>query len=109
MSKTYDRYSLFRSDGKVDLVPFGKVREKDSDFFEVYKKNKTRLDILSYNYYKNPDYGWLILQANPEVGSMEYNIKDGATLRIPYPLSASLQDYIDSIEEYYRLYGNEEQ
>lgn len=109
MSKTYDRYSLFRRDGMVDLVPFGKVRPKDSDFFEVYKKNETRLDILSYNYYKNPDYGWLILQANPEVGSMEYNIEDGATLRIPYPLSTSIQDYVDSIEEYYRLYGNEEQ
>lgn len=106
---TYDRYSQFRGDGDVDLVPFGRVRPKNSDFFEVYKKNKSRLDLISYNYYKNPNYGWLILQANPEVGSMEYNIPDGTTLRIPYPLGVSIQDYRDSIEEYYRLYGNDEE
>ena len=106
---TYDRYSQFRGDGDVDLVPFGRVRPKNSDFFEVYKKNKSRLDLISYNYYKNPNYGWLILQANPEVGSMEYNIPDGTTLRIPYPLGVSKQDYRDSIEEYYRLYGNDEE
>ena len=106
---TFDRYKQFRGDGVIDLVPFGEVKPKDSDFFEIYRKNKSRLDLISYFYYKNPNYGWLILQANPEVGSMEHEIEDGTTLRIPYPLSVSLQDYIDSIEEYYRLYGNEQQ
>ncbi len=106
---TYDRYSQFRKGNEIDIVPFGKVRPKDTDHFEVYKKNQRRLDVISYNYYKNPNYGWLILQANPEVGSMEYNIPDETTLRIPYPLSISIQDYRDSIDEYYRLYGNDEQ
>lgn len=105
---TYDRYSQFRHGNDIDMVPFGKIPPKSTDHFEVYRKNKSRLDIISYNYYNDPNYGWLILQANPEVGSMEYEIKDGTTLRIPYPLSVTIQDYRDSIEEYYRLYGNNE-
>ena len=109
MAVTYDRYKQFRGDGEVDLVPFGKVKPKDTDFFEIYKKGVSRLDLISHLYYKNPNYGWLILQANPEVGSMEYEIEDGTSLRIPYPLSTSLESYRESIEEYYRLYGNDEQ
>jgi len=105
---TYDRYSQFRNGNEIELVPFGKVRPKDTDHFEVYRKNKSRLDLISSQYYNNPNYGWLILQANPGVGSMEYEIPDGTLLRIPYPLALSIEDYRDSIEEYYRLYGNDE-
>lgn len=106
---TYDRYSQFRNGNEIELVPFGKIRPKDTDHFEVYRKNKSRLDLISNQYYNNPNYGWLILQANPGVGSMEYEIPDGTLLRIPYPLALSIQDYRDSIEDYYRLYGNDEQ
>lgn len=105
---TYDRYTQFRSGSEIDLVPFGEIRKKETDLFEVYRRNKSRLDLISFTYYNNPNYGWLILQANPEAGSMEYEIPDGTTLRIPYPLSISLQDYRDSIDDYYRLYGNDE-
>lgn len=101
---TYDRYSQFRGDGDITIVPFGKIPNKPTDFFEVYRKNETRLDILSYNYYNDANYGWLILQANPEYGSMEYEIPDGVTLRIPYPLSETLSDYRASIDIYNKLY-----
>lgn len=105
--KTYDRYSQFRINNEIRLVPFGNIKKNTSDYYEVYHKGETRLDLLSYNYYKNPNYGWLILQANPEVGSMEYEIKDGSVLRIPYPLGLAIESYRKSIEEYYKLYGNE--
>ena len=101
---SYDRYSQFRQDGSISVVPFGKVPEKDTDFFETYYRGKTRLDILSYEYYNDSSYGWLIMQANPQYGSIEFNIPDKANLRIPYPLSQSIQDYRASIEEYNRLY-----
>lgn len=101
---SYDRYSQFRQDGSISVVPFGKVPEKDTDFFETYYRGKTRLDILSYEYYNDSSYGWLIMQANPQYGSIEFNIPDRANLRIPYPLSQSIQDYRASIEEYNRLY-----
>ena len=100
---TYDRYTLFRESGDFKIVPFGKIEPKDSDFFELYKKNETRLDLLSYKYYNDPNYGWLIMQANPEYGSMEFEIPDGAELRIPYPLNASIDSYELSIRKYYEL------
>ena len=43
------------------------------------------------------------MQANPQFGSMEYEIPDGSQLRIPYPLSQSIEDYRASIEEYNKL------
>ena len=44
---SYDRYSQFRQDGSIAIVPFGVIPPKDTDFFEVYAKGETRLDILS--------------------------------------------------------------
>ena len=101
---SYDRYSQFRQDGAISIVPFGVVPPKDTDFFETYIKGKTRLDIISYQYYNDSNYGWLIMQANPQYGSIEFEIPDGARLRIPYPLSQSVQDYRASVEEYKKLY-----
>lgn len=101
---TYDRYSQFRQDGAIAVVPFGEVPAKSTDFFEVYERGKTRLDILSYRYYNDSSYGWLIMQANPQYGSVEFEIPDRVILRIPYPLSQSIQDYQASIDEHKRLY-----
>lgn len=98
----FDRYEQFRKDGKIEIVPFGEIPAKDSDFYERYEKGNTRLDQLSYKYYKSPDYAWLIMQANPEYGSIEYRIPDGVTLRIPFPLGTSIQDYQNSIDSYYK-------
>lgn len=101
---SYDRYTQFRQDGSISLVPFGVVPRKDTDYYEVYRRGQTRLDILSYEYYNDSNYGWLIMQANPQYGSIEFDIPDMSTIRIPYPLSQSLQDYRASIEEYNKLY-----
>jgi hypothetical protein len=96
---TYDRYSQFRQDGKISLVPFGDIQEIDSDKYIVYKRNKTRLDNISYKMYGDPNYAWLILQANPQYGSMEFEIPDASVLRIPYPLSSAIERYRNSIEK----------
>ena len=101
---TYDRYSKFRSNGEIKIVNCGEILPKSTDMFERYEKNKTRLDIISYNYYNDPNYGWLILMANPEYGSMEYDIPDGTLLRIPYPLGETIEAYKKSIDLYNKLY-----
>ena len=49
----------------------------------------------------------LIMQANPEYGSLEYQIPNGARLRIPYPLDATLMQYNADIDTYKTLYGIE--
>ena len=96
----YDRYQKFRNDGSVSFVPFIEIEELSTDLYITYKKATMRMDLLSYKYYGDPNYGWLILQANPKYGSMEFSIPDGVTLRIPYPLSTATNRYEKQIEVY---------
>ena len=102
---SYDRYNKFRVNGDTIFPPFIEIPVKESDYYEIYEKGKTRLDILSYQYYNDPDYAWLIMQANPECGSLEFNIQDGTLLRIPYPLEATMSQYYSDVNKYKELYG----
>jgi hypothetical protein len=104
---SYDRYTQFRKGNEIEIVPFGKVPKSGGDIYEIYIKGETRLDKLSYEYYNSPDYAWLILQANPQYGSLEFLIPDGAEVRIPFPLDVALEGYDGAIREYDRLYGIE--
>ena len=70
-----------------------------------YKKNISRLDKISQQYYQTPFFGWLILIANPQFGGLETNIYDGAMLKIPYPLETSLLDYKTEVETHFFYYG----
>jgi hypothetical protein len=102
---SYDRYSKFRRDGKILHVPFIEIPERATDYYTYYNAGKTRLDLLSYQYYGDANYDWLILQANPEYGSLEYKIPDGSKLRIPYPLESVIAQYNNDINVYEELYG----
>ena len=102
---SYDRYKRFKKDGKMYKVPFIKIPKKSSDIYITYNLGKTRLDIVSYQYYGDPNYEWLIMQANPEYGAMEYSIPDGVRLRIPYPLESTLTQYDSDITTHIQLYG----
>ena len=102
--KTRSRYEDFVKDGKWDYVPFITIPKQNSDCYVVYD-NRKRLDNVSYECYKDPNYGWLILQANPEYGSLEYNIPNGVILRIPFPLESVLNKYREDIKKYRELYG----
>lgn len=106
MSKEYNRYNKFTNEGMMEVVPFIEIPKKSTDMYEYYEKGKTRLDILSYQYYENANYGWLIMQANPQYGSLEFAIPNGSLLRIPYPLEMSLAQYEEKINQYKKLYGN---
>jgi hypothetical protein len=100
----FDRYASFKANGKIGIVPFITINKKNTDRYIVYDKRKIRLDKLSYEYYESPDYAWLIMQANPEYGSIESLIPNGVTLRIPYPLQETLNSYINGIKNYRELY-----
>ena len=101
---SYDRYTSFRKGNEIEMVPFVKIPQSSSDIYEIYDKGKTRLDKISYDYYGSPDYAWFIMQANPQYGSMEFNIPDKSELRIPYPLTQALDGYKTAIEEYNNNY-----
>lgn len=101
----YNRYELFLNDGKFKIVPGIELPIKGTDKYIQYKKGKDRLDKISQEYYGTPLFGWLILQANPLYGSLEFTIPDNSYLRIPFPLVTSLQDYKSGVELYKLYYG----
>lgn len=106
MSNQYfDRYQYFESEGSFKIVPGIDVPIKSTDKVIQFKKNKDRLDKLCQEYYNSPLFGWLILQANPTVGSIEFDIPNNSILRIPFPLVSSLQDYKKNVELYKLYYG----
>ena len=99
----FDRYAMFKANGKIDIVPFVTIAKKNSDKYINFKKGIMRLDRISYENYGSPDYAWLIMQANPEYGSIENFIPDGVLLRIPYPLEETLNKYLNDITVYNEL------
>lgn len=104
----YDRYKKFRkNDGTMYFVPFIEIPVHSSDLYATYEQGKTRLDKLSYDEYGDCDYDWLILQSNPQYGSYEFEIPDGAILRIPQPINSVIREYEDNIDNYIKLYGLE--
>jgi hypothetical protein len=103
----YNRYQDFLVDGNFNIVPGIKLPIKGTDKYHQYKKGKDRLDKISQEFYSSPLYGWLILQANPDIGGLEFEIPDNSYIRIPFPLTTSLQDYKRGIELYQLYYGEQ--
>lgn len=103
MKTQYDRYGSFRKNNEIEMVPYVKIPEKSSDIYIKYVRGETRMDLLSYEYYGDCDFWWLIMQANPQYGSLEFNIPNLAELRIPYPLDITIGDYKKAIEAYNKL------
>lgn len=106
MSNQYfDRYQFFEENGTFKIVPGIEIPIKGTDKFFYYKRGKDRLDKSSQEYYDSPFCGWLILLANPLAGSMEFLIPDNFLLRVPFPLTTSLQDYKRNVDLYKLYYG----
>jgi hypothetical protein len=103
----YNRYQDFLVEGEFKVVPGIELPVKGTDKYHQYKKGKDRLDKISEEFYNSPLYGWLIMQANPIIGSLEFEIPDNAYIRIPFPLTTSLQDYKRGIELYKLYYGEQ--
>lgn len=101
-----DRYKQFRINNTVKNVPFIKLKRKNSDKEIIYRNGVDRLDILSARYYEgDPNYGWLILLANPQYSGLEFEIPDGSTIVIPFPLETTLTQYNNEISKYSTYYG----
>ena len=91
--KDYDRYEILKnSDGTIDQMPFIDLPVSSSDKYEFWNTEYNRLDKMSQKYYSNPFYDFLILYAN-NIYVNEFDIPDGALIRIPFPLSKAKADY----------------
>jgi hypothetical protein len=100
----FDRYGIFKVDGEVKPVPFIKLEKKSTDITIQIKEN-TRFDILSQRYYNNGKHGYLILQANPSFGGLEFDIPKGTNIIVPFPFKKTLQDFQEKITKHIKLYG----
>ena len=97
----YNRYTAFMKEGEVmPDVPFIEIPTSATDINLVYDRKTMRFDMLSYKYYGDPNYGWLILQANPHLGGYEFSINNGEKLRIPYPLDTAISRYESGINRW---------
>lgn len=105
INMSYNRYTNLIINDEVKNIPFIKLKNKSSDKEDVYKIGNTRFDILSDKYYKNPNYGWLILLANPTIGNLEFKIEDNTPIRIPFPLEETLKNYKEEVIKYITYYG----
>ena len=89
----YNRYAILANDnGTSEQMPFVTIPLNQSDKFEYWNTEFSRLDKLSQKYYGNPFYDFLILYANGEYVS-EFDIPDGALIRIPFPFAKVKADY----------------
>jgi len=105
MAQYYNRYTEFTINGETLPVPFIGLPPKPTDKKVIYKSGKSRLDKISQVYYDSPYFGWLIMEANPGIGSLEFDIPDGRVLTVPFPLVTSLQDYKQRADNHFFYYG----
>lgn len=101
----YNRYQNFLLNGQQTVVPYVTLPSKTTDRKYIYRQGRSRLDKISYEFYKTPYFGWLIQMANPQFGGLETDIPDGSVLIVPFPLIASLQDYKTAVDNHFYYYG----
>jgi len=101
----FDRYQYFEEEGTFKIVPGIEIPIKSTDKYIQYRRGRDRFDKISEEQYGSPLFGWLILQANPLGGSVEFVFPDSYMLRIPFPLVPSLQDYKKGVDLYKLYYG----
>jgi len=67
----------------------------DSQDIYLYTVQGDRYDILSFNFYKDPDLWWIINRANPNQDSASLYPAIGSQIRVPSPnrLSSILLQY----------------
>ena len=89
----YRRYEILKNDnGTTDEMPFVNLSQNPSDKYEYWNTEFSRMDKIAQKYYGNPFYDFLILYAN-RIYLNEFDIPDGALIRIPFPLQKAKADY----------------
>jgi len=98
--KDYNRYEILRNtNGTTEPMPFVNLPVNSSDKYEYWNTEYSRLDKVSQKYYGNPFYDFLILYAN-NIYLSEFDIPDGALIRIPFPLQKAKADYEAILTQY---------
>lgn len=97
--RDYNRYQILKNgDGTTERMPYVNLPLNQSDKYETWNTEYSRLDKLSQKYYGNPFYDFLILYANGYMS--EFDIDDGQLIRIPFPLTKVKNDYETALTAY---------
>ena len=97
--RDYDRYTILgNNNGSNEMMPFVSLPVNQSDKYETWNTERSRLDKLSQKYYGNPFYDFLILYASGYMS--EFDIPDGELIRIPFPLAKVKSDYESALTAY---------
>jgi hypothetical protein len=95
-----DMYSITGHDYETNgTIPNINIPDKLTDKYIIWKKGM-RLDTISYQYYGNPAYDFLIRHKNGEFGFDEYEWENGVEISIPFPL----ENTISSIRQEYEFF-----
>jgi len=92
----FNFYSLLKNADKLRDMPAVHIKHRTTDRSVMYNKNKTRLDVIAGDIYKDETMWRLILWANEQY-FMEFDIPDNTVIRVPYPLQDVLNEVNKSI------------
>ena len=101
---SHNRYSQVSKEGEVGFPPVTRYHPMPSDKEELWISNVSRMDLISFKYYGNANYDWLILWANYLLPKLEFEIPDHTYITIPFPLEDALAQYKNGIESYGQWY-----
>lgn len=99
-----NRYKQFLNSDGIEYIPSLSITTSDSDESKLWNKSSDRLDKLSQTYYGHPFGGWLIMLANKNLGSDEFDFENGDLIIIPFPYQNAIQRYENAVKKYNTLY-----
>ena len=81
-----------------DMPPIS-IKKRNTDKFILYDRGKARLDYIAGQVYSDETLWRVIMWANPEY-FVEFDIPEGATVRVPYPINDVLSEITQQLVDY---------
>jgi hypothetical protein len=86
------------------ILPHINIEDKPTDKTKIWNSEGDRLDIISNLYYNHPYGSQLILLKNKQFGLDEFEWDNGINITIPFPYNSSIQQFIEEVQTYLKLY-----
>lgn len=77
-----DRYQIEDRGRIIQVLKLRLIPPTPAGFFHTFREGD-RLDLLAYNFYRNPEKSWLIADANSEMDPADLIRTPGRQLAIP--------------------------
>lgn len=91
-------YTPLKENDMLKDMPPVKISLRKTDKYITYQKGVMRTDFLAGEIYQDETLWRIIMWANPEY-FLEFDIPDGAVIRIPYPTNEVISEIKNFITE----------